>query len=61
MKTVISIPNPIYNAAEITVKELGLDRSQFYVLAIKEFIEHNSKDRITEKLNNIFSKENNET
>ena len=59
MKTAISIPDPIYNDAEITAKELGLARSQLYVLAIKEFIEHHSKDHITQKLNSIFSKENN--
>ncbi|QEN03345.1 ChpI protein [Thiospirochaeta perfilievii] len=59
MKTAISIPDNVYNDAEITAKELGLARSQLYVLAIKEFIEHHSKDRITEKLNCLFSKENN--
>lgn len=59
MKTAISIPDNIYNEAEITAKQLGLARSQLYVLAIKEFIEHHNKDKITEKLNTVFSNENN--
>lgn len=29
------------------------------MLAIKEFIEHHNKDKITEKLNSIFSKVSN--
>lgn len=59
MKTAISIPDNVYNDAEITAKQLGLARSQLYVLAIKEFIEHHNKENITEKLNLVFSRESN--
>jgi metal-responsive CopG/Arc/MetJ family transcriptional regulator len=55
MKTAISIPDNVYNEAEITAKQLGLARSQLYVMAIKEFIEHHNKDKITEKLNLVLS------
>ena len=55
MKTAISIPDQLFNDAEITAKQLGLARSQLYVRAIKEFIEHHNKDQITEKLNLIYS------
>jgi len=55
MKTAISIPDNLFIDAEITAKQLGLARSQLYVRAIKEFIEHHNKDRITEKLNMIYS------
>ena len=58
LKLIIFRPDTIYNDAEITAKELGLARSQLYVLAIKEFIEHHSKDRITEKLNSLFPEGN---
>ncbi len=40
--------------AEITAKQLGLARSQLYVKAITEFIEHHNKDKITEKLNSFY-------
>lgn len=55
MKTAISIPDNLFNDAEITAKQLGLARSQLYVRAIKEFIEHHNKDTITEKLNTLYS------
>lgn len=55
MKTAISIPDNLFTDAEITAKQLGLARSQLYVKAIKEFIEHHNKDKITEKLNKLHS------
>ena len=55
MKTAISIPDNLFADAEITAKQLGLARSQLYVRAIKEFIEHHNKDKITEKLNVLYS------
>ena len=59
MKTAISIPDNLFNDAEITAKQLGLARSQLYVKAIKEYIEHHSKDKITDKLNNLYAQEDN--
>ncbi len=57
MKTAISIPDNLFTAAEITAKQLGLARSQLYVRAIKEFIEHHNRDKITEKLNMLYTTE----
>lgn len=56
MKTAISIPDNLFRSAEITAKQLGLARSQLYVKAIREFIEHHNKEKITEKLNSLYSK-----
>jgi metal-responsive CopG/Arc/MetJ family transcriptional regulator len=55
MKTAISIPDNLFSDAEITAKQLGLARSQLYVRAIKEFIEHHNKDKITEQLNILYT------
>ena len=55
MKTAISIPDNLFNDAEITARQLGLARSQLYVKAIKEFIEHHNKDKITKKLDSLYS------
>jgi len=60
MKTAISIPDQLFNDAEVTAKQLGLARSQLYVKAIKEFIEHHNKDKITEKLNDIYTTQMND-
>ena len=59
MKTAISIPDNLFNDAEITAKQLGLARSQLYAKAIKEFIEHHNKDKITEILNALYTKGDN--
>ena len=59
MKTAISIPDSLFNEAEITAKQLGLARSQLYVVAIKEYIEHHNKNNITEKLNSFYPNSNN--
>lgn len=55
MKTAISIPDQLFHDAEEMAKQLGLARSQLYVKAIKEYIEHHNKDKITEKLNELYS------
>ena len=60
MKTAISIPDKLFKDAERTAKQLGLARSQLYVKAIKEFIEHHNKEYITDKLNILYSHENND-
>ncbi len=55
MKTAVSIPDNVFEEAEITAQQLGLARSQLYTRAISEFIEHHNKNRITEKLNLIYT------
>ena len=57
MKTAISIPDDLFNDAEITARQLGLARSQLFSLAIKEFIEHHNKEKITHKLNTYYPRE----
>ena len=57
MKTAISIPDDVYEEAEITARHLGLARSQLYTQAIKEFIERYDRDRITKKLDSLYSAE----
>jgi metal-responsive CopG/Arc/MetJ family transcriptional regulator len=55
MKTAISIPDELFNSAENTAKRLGIPRSQLFAQALEEFIKNHSKEKITEKLNNIYS------
>ena len=59
MKTAISIPDSLFNDAEITAKQLGLARSQLYAEALKEFIARHNKDKITEILDSIYSRQTN--
>jgi len=55
MKTAISIPDEIFEKAERTAKKLGVSRSELYVKAIRDFIEHHRRENLTEKLNEIYS------
>jgi len=56
MKTAVSIPDGLFKNAEITAQRLGIPRSQLFARALEEFIKNHNKDRITEKLNEVYGK-----
>ena len=58
MKTAISLPDKLFQEAERTAQSMGLPRSQLFARALEEFIEHHKKENVTEKLNQIYSKNN---
>lgn len=53
MKTAISIPDPIFHAAEQLAKQNGISRSQLYATAISVYLKAHRGDGITERLNEI--------
>lgn len=55
MKTAISIPDDLFVSAENTAKKLGIPRSQLFAKALEEFIQNHSKEKITEKLNEVYT------
>ena len=57
MKTAISIPDHIFNAAEKIARRLGVSRSQLYTTAVSDFVRDHEKDGISEILNEIYAKE----
>jgi len=57
MKTAISIPDPIFKAAEKLARRLGITRSRFYTKAVTEYIQKHKNDLVCEKLNEIYEKE----
>ena len=57
MKTAISIPDPIFNAADQAAKQLGVSRSEFYAKAIQQYLAQYRQDKVTEKLNEIYRQE----
>jgi metal-responsive CopG/Arc/MetJ family transcriptional regulator len=56
MKTAISLSNALYEKAEETALYMGLKRSQFYAMALEEFISKYSEKMITEKINEVYDK-----
>jgi len=57
MKTEISIPNPILEAAERVAQELGMSLSEFYVAALTAYMATYQKGDITKKLDEVYARE----
>ena len=57
MKTAISIPDPLFNAAERAAKRQKVSRSRFYATALQEYLERRRSKAITKALNKIYSTE----
>ncbi|VAX00158.1 hypothetical protein MNBD_GAMMA22-1159 [hydrothermal vent metagenome] len=55
MKTAISIPDSIFQAAENLAHRLGLSRSELYVKAMNEYLNSHKNQNVTKKLNEIYS------
>jgi predicted DNA-binding protein len=54
MKTAISIPDELYDAAEKTAARLGLSRSELYRLALGAFLERHSDRLVTDALDEVY-------
>jgi metal-responsive CopG/Arc/MetJ family transcriptional regulator len=57
MKTAISIPDPLFKAAERAAKRQKVSRSRFYAKALQEYLERRRSRGIKEALNRIYSTE----
>ena len=55
MKTAVSLPDDLFRKAEVAAKKLRISRSQLYATAIAEFLERSRSERMTEKLNELYS------
>lgn len=57
MKTDISIPNPIYHAAERLAEELGISLSELYTAALTAYVSEHVSKNVTEKLDDVYGSE----
>jgi metal-responsive CopG/Arc/MetJ family transcriptional regulator len=57
VKTAISIPDSLFNAAEILSKRLGISRSEFYQRAVSSYIEKHRAEGVTESLDALYETE----
>lgn len=55
MKVAISIPDPVFAAAEQLAKELRVPRSQLYADAIAQYLEPRGAAAVTAKLNAVYA------
>jgi metal-responsive CopG/Arc/MetJ family transcriptional regulator len=55
MKTAISIPDRIFDAAERVARRLRISRSELYARAVASFVEDHNGDRVSEELDRVYS------
>jgi len=58
MKTAVSLPERLYKDAEKAAKSMGIPRSQLFAKALEEYISHHKRDKVTDKLNEIYKNSN---
>ncbi|MGO9146659.1 MAG: CopG family transcriptional regulator [Desulfomonilia bacterium] len=57
MKTAISIPDSVFEAADKFAHRIGISRSQLYSKAVTEYLKEHKNQSVTKKLNEVYSKE----
>lgn len=57
MKVAISLPDPVFKAAEHLAQRLKKSRSQLYAEAIAEYVGARGADAVTNRLNAVYANE----
>jgi metal-responsive CopG/Arc/MetJ family transcriptional regulator len=57
MKTAVSVPDPLFEAADELAERLGLSRSKLYSAALERFVQDHDDEIITAKLNEVYATE----
>jgi predicted transcriptional regulator len=61
MKTAISIPDNLFEAAERLAKRLGWSRSRLYARAVAAFVEKHRNEGVRERLDRIYGEDGEES
>ena len=54
MKTAISIPDRLFEAAERLAKRLGMSRSELYAKAVSQYVDENHAQGVRERLDAVY-------
>jgi metal-responsive CopG/Arc/MetJ family transcriptional regulator len=57
VKTAVSLPDVVFEAAEQLANRLGMSRSELYATAIAEFIQQHRGRGVTELLDRVYAEE----
>jgi metal-responsive CopG/Arc/MetJ family transcriptional regulator len=57
MKTAVSIPDPLFHAAESLAKRLDMSRSELFSRALEAYIEAHAHDKVRDALDEIYVEE----
>lgn len=55
MKVAISLPDPVFSAAEKLADRLRVSRSQLYAQALEEYLGRRQETFVTEQLNAVYA------
>ena len=53
MKTAVSVPDDVFDRAEVLAKHLKLNRSQLFSRALAEFVSRHAPEEVTDALNRV--------
>ncbi len=56
----ISMEEPLFDAAGIRAKKLGISRGELFVKAVEEFVRRREDEELTERLNAAYADEEEE-
>jgi hypothetical protein len=57
MKSDISIPNPVFHAAENLARKMGVSLSELYTAALNAYVAEHQKEDVTDALNRVLETE----
>ena len=57
MKTAISIPDTVFDAADSLAKRMAVSRSELFRRAVEAYIEAHRHDRVREALDAVYTRE----
>jgi metal-responsive CopG/Arc/MetJ family transcriptional regulator len=57
VKTAISVPDDLFQQAEAVARRLQVSRSELYAKALTEFLKQQDRSSITDRLNNVYSRQ----
>jgi metal-responsive CopG/Arc/MetJ family transcriptional regulator len=57
MKTAISLPDDLFEAADSLANRFGLSRSELYARAVAEYVAKHRDEDVTAQLNKVFAGE----
>ena len=57
MKTAISIPDTVFDSADLLARKLKISRSQLYAKAVEEFVTEHARTGVRENLDQVYAAE----
>ena len=57
MKSDISVPNPVFHAAENLARKMGVSLSELYTAALNAYVVEHQKEDVTKTLNRVLETE----